>query len=221
LFRIYRPVVLWFVIVLIVGIAVAEAVVTRFTEPNFSLWLLVAGAAPKYWLMVIGIVLVTMQLRQYVSNGVTRRDFRTGAGAFGLILAVLFALWVPLGHGIESALLGMDGDLPAGYPPFSMAVAVREFGYALPGALAFLAAGIAVSAGFYRYGLWPGLLVLVPGVLPVVATEAFLGIDDHGGLSTLFVPYAVALALTLVVTVLAAVVNHLLLRDVAIRRTAG
>jgi hypothetical protein len=59
------------------------------------------------------------------------RDFRTGAGAFGVVLAVFFALCVPLGHGVESALLGLDGRLPSGYPSFSLAVALREIGYAI------------------------------------------------------------------------------------------
>jgi hypothetical protein len=219
LFRVYRPVALWFVGFLVVGAAIAEAVITRFTEPGFSLWLLVAGTAPRYWLLVVGIMLVTMHLRQYISNGVTRRDFLAGAGVFGLILAVLFALWVPLGHGVESALLGLEGRLPAGYPAFTLSVALREFGYALPGSLAFLVAGVAISAGFYRYGPWAGFLVLLPGALPVVATAAFLGIDEQGDLAARFVPYAVALAVSLVVTALAAAVYHRTLRDVPIRRT--
>jgi hypothetical protein len=219
LFRIYRPVVLWFLGMVVVAVAVANVVITRFLEPGFSVWL-VAGSIGNYWLMVVGILLVTMHLRQFISNGVTRRDFLIGAAVFGLTLAVLFAVWVPLGHGVESASLGLGGRVGADYPPFSFAVAVREFGHALPSALAYGVAGIAVSAGFYRYGRW-GLLTLLPALLPIPATQAFLGIDEHGQLSARFVPYSVALVISLAATAVAAVLYHRTLRDVPIRRTAG
>ena len=220
LFRIYRPVVLWFLGMIVVGVAVANVVLTRFLDPGFSVWLF-AGSVGRYWLMVVGILLVSMHLRQFISNGVTRRDFLIGAAVFGLILAVFFAVLVPLGHGVESALLGLDGRRGVGYPPFSFAVAVGEFGYSLPGALAFGVSGIAVSAGFYRYGAWGGSLVMLPALLPIAASQAFLGIDDHGELSARFVPYLAALAISLAVTAMAAVLYHRTLRDVPIRRTAG
>jgi hypothetical protein len=220
LLRIYRPVALWFLGLMVFGVAVANLVIARFTDPGFSLWLF-AGSVGQYWLLVVGILLVTMHLRQYVSNGVTRRDFLTGVAVFGLVLAVFFALLVPVGHGIEYALLRLNGRRGAGYPPFSLAVAVGEFGHALPGALAFGVSGIAVSAAFYRYGGWGGCLALLPAVLPIAASQAFLGIDDHGELSARFVPYVAALAMSLAVTAVAAVLYHRTLRDVPIRRTAG
>jgi hypothetical protein len=58
-------------------------------------------------------------------------------------------------------------------------------------------------------------------VLPIAATQAFRGIDDHGQLSARFVPFWVALAISLAGTAVAAVLYHFMLRDVPIRRTAG
>jgi hypothetical protein len=221
LFRIYRPVVLWLLCVMVVCAVVAMTVVTGFTDPPFSLWLLVVGLVAKYWLLVVGTMLVSMHLRQFVSNGVTRRDFIVGGAAFGLVVVVAFAALVPIGHGVEQALLSLGGSLSPDYPRFSAGTAVREFGNVLPGQLAFFGSGLAISAGFYRYGGWPGILFLVPGAIPLAIAEGLLGIDEKGHLETRLVPYGVALLVTLAATALVALLYYRATRDVAIRRAAG
>jgi hypothetical protein len=221
LFRFYRPAFLWFVGILVVGTAVAMTVIDRLTTPTVSVWLLVAGSALKYWVLIVGIMLVTAHLRQFVINGITRRDVIAGAAVFGVTAAVTFAVLVPIGHGLERALLGLAGPVPAGYPAFSAGVALGEFGRFLPQELAFLVSGLAIAAGFYRYGGWPGILFLVPGALPVAVAEGLIGIDDQGQFQTRLLSYPVALLVLLVVTALVAVLYQRQMRDVAIRPAAG
>jgi hypothetical protein len=221
LLRIYRPVAAWFWVSVIVGVSIGMTVVTRLTDPTFSLWLIVAGAAAKYWLGVVGILLVSLHLRQFVANGITRHDFLAGVAIAGLVVAVLFALAVPLGHGAEQLLLSLSGPLPERYPTTSFGTALREFGHILPAALAFLAGGAAASAGFYRFGAWGGLALLPVAVLPVLAAEALLGVDEHGGFDVRFLPYPAAALSTLALVALGALLFHRELRDVAIRRGAA
>jgi hypothetical protein len=219
LVRIYRPIALWFWATMILCVAVGGTVVNVVTDPGFSLWLMIAGSAAKYWLGVVGVLLVATNLRQFVANGITRRDFMAGAAVFGLISAVLFALMVPLGHGVEHLLLQTVGGTPApGYPEISLAAGLREFGQVLPAHLAFLVTGGAASAGFYRFGAWGGLALLIPAALPVAAAEGLLGIDEHGHLGVRFLPLAAALLISLAVTAVAALLFRWELRNAAIRR---
>jgi len=221
LLRIYRPIALWFWATMILCVGVGMTAVTMLTDPAFSLWLVIAGAAAKYWLSVVGVLLVSLHLRQFVANGITRHDFLAGAAIAGVLVAVLFAAAVPLGHGGEQLLMSLGGPLPAGYPTTSFGVALREFGHVLPAALAFLVTGGAASAGFYRFGAWGGLALLPLAVLPVGAAEALLGVNEEGGFDVRFVPYAAAVLITLAVTALAGWVYQRELRDVAIRRGAA
>jgi hypothetical protein len=215
--RMYRPTMLWFAGFLVIGIGIADAVVDRFAEPPFSLWMFVAGSAVKYWLGVVGVTLVAVHLRQFVAAGITRRDFIAGGLLFGALLAVAFALLVPVGHGVEYALRGAADGVPADYPQWSASVAASEFGHVLPGCLAYLVTGAAAGAGFYRFGAWGGLALLIPALVPVAAAEGLLGLGDNGEVLTRFLPYGVALAVSLLATVFGAVLYHRELRHVAIR----
>jgi hypothetical protein len=220
LLRLYRPVVLWFAGALVAAELIAGAVIAASGRATFSLWLIMAGSAVKYWLLVVGVMLVTTHLRQFVANGATRREFLTGAAMFGLTMAVLTALMVPLGHGVENAVLGLTGDRSTGYPPFSAAVALAEFGRVLPGGLAYLISGGLFAAGFYRFAGWIGVALLIPAALPLVVAQTLLGVDGSGVTGDLL-PYAAAVVLSLLVTGVAAAGLHRAMRDVAIRRTAG
>jgi hypothetical protein len=217
LLGIYRPVVLWFWTTMTVCAVVGMTAIALYGEPTFSLWLLMAGSAAKYWLGVVGATLVSLNLRQFVANGITRREFLAGSAIFGLSATVVFAVAVVAGHGVEQLLLGLDGPLPAGYPAMTPGTALREFGHILPSALAFLVAGAAVTAGFYRFGAWGGLALLPAAVLPLAAAETLFGLDASLGFAVRFVPYAAAVLITLAVTALGVLLYQRVLRDVTIR----
>lgn len=218
LYRIWRPVALWFWVIMTVCVAIGMTALTLTADPSISLWLVMTGSAVKWWLGVLGILLVSLHLRQFVANGITRRDFLAGAALIGLPVAVLFAAAVPVGHGVEQMLMSVFGPLPAQYPTTSFGTGLREFGHVLPGAVAFLVTGVAATAGFYRFGFWGGMATLPVAVLPVAVVESLLGVDEHGAFDVRFVPYAVALLISLTATAAGVLLYQRELRDVAIRR---
>jgi len=218
LLRFYRPIGLWLGSAMIVGIGIALTAVLSVGDLRFSLWLMIVGSAAKYWLLAVGIMLTGMHLRQYVSAGVTRHEFLAGAGLFGLVTAVLFAAAVIAGHGLEQWAVGLAGPLSPDYPAIAP---VTEYLHVLPVELGYLVSGTAITAGFYRFGALPGLLVLVPGMLPAAVSEALLAGGPHGESITRVLPFGFAVAVSLVVTAVGAVACHRLIRDVAIRRATG
>jgi hypothetical protein len=217
LLRIYRPIGLWFWSAAIVGIGVGLTAVLTFADVRFSLWVLIAGSAAKYWLSVVGVLLVGSHLRQFVATGVTRRGFLAGAGLFGLIAAVLFTAVVIAGHGLEQWAVGLAGPLPADYP----VVSGTEFFHVLPAELAYLVSGATITAGYYRFGPWRGFLLILPGLLPAAVSEGLLGRGPHGEPVTRFLPFGLAFTMSLLATALIAVLCHRLIRDVTIRRAMG
>jgi hypothetical protein len=221
LYRIYRPVAAWFLGMVVVGVAVASTVMNHFGAQKVSLWLLIAGFGSKYWLGVVGVMLVSLQLKSFVANGITRRACLLGAGVFSLLLALFFALLAPIGHAVEGAVLSIFVDLPAEYPSVSMPNLIAEFGHALPADLAFLVTGAAVTLGFYRFGGLLGLAVMIPALVPLAVAEGLFNFDNGADMTTRFVPYAVALLLSLLATAAGVLLLRLEIKDVAIRRTAS
>ncbi|GIM95188.1 hypothetical protein [Paractinoplanes toevensis] len=221
LFRIYRPIIIPFAAILLTAdLLVTGVVVGGNGEIGFSMWLVLAGSAAKYWLLVVGIMLVVMQLRVFLANGRTRHEFLAGAGVFGLIASATFAAVVVLGHALEGAVLDAIGGRGDGYPVLSVGGLLGEFGQVFPETIAYLISGALISAGFYRWRPWIGLVVMIGGAVPAGVADSLLGIDEFGVVPA-HLPYAAALALSLAATALAALAFQRVIGDVAIRRTAG
>jgi len=221
LFRIYRPIAAWFLGMVVVVVTVASVIFSHVSPQSVSLWLIIVGFGSKYWLGIVAVMLISMQLRSFVANGISRRAFLAGAGVFSLLAALFFALLGPIGHAVEYVLLSLFVDLPAGYPAVSVSGAIGEFGHALPANLAFLVTGAAVTAGFYRFGGLLGLAVMIPALVPISVAESLFNFNDGAEVTTRFMPYAVALLLSLAATAAGAVLLRFQVRDVAIRRTAS
>ncbi|GIF18628.1 hypothetical protein BJ973_008413 [Actinoplanes tereljensis] len=221
LFRIYRPIIIPFAVILVtVDLSITALIVGGNGEIGFSMWLVLAGSAAKYWLLVVGIMLVVMQLRVFVANGRTRREFLAGAGVFGLIASVTFAAIVVLGHGLEGVVLEAVGGRGDGYPVLSVGGMLGEFGQVFPETIAYMISGALVAAGFYRWRPWIGVVVMVGGAIPALVADGLLGIDEFG-VMVARLPYPAALALSLAATALAGLAFHRVISGVAIRRTAG
>lgn len=222
LFRMYRYVGFWFWGFIALAVVVASVVTGQFSGNDLSLWELITGQAMKYWLLVLGVSVVTVHLKLYVANGVTRRAFLLGAGAFGLVTALIFAALVPIGRGFEALLRGAFGVAPNGYPDFSVGGALRDFGHYAPGAIGWLVTGALVAAGFYCYSWWAGLLLLIPFVVPLAVPETLLGLYAAADPpASHFVPFGAGLALSLLASAAGAIVLRLMTRDVTIRPSGG
>lgn len=221
LIRIYRPVLLWFTAVMVLAETGSVAVVSAFTPVRFSMWVLVVGSAARYWLLVVAIILVGVQLRQFVANGVTRREFVVGTLPGTLGAALLLAVLMPIGHGLESAVLAITGRQGAGYPSFSAWVGLEEFGRMLPGTLGFLVSGGLFAIVVLRYPPWIGIPLLLPAAVPLAVGAGLFDFDEYGIPVHAVVPYPLALCLSAAVTVAGAAALWWAVRDVAIRRTRG
>jgi hypothetical protein len=221
LFRIYRPVVLWFAaLVVLAELIGVTAIVSVTGDIRFSFWLAIVGSAAKYWTLVVGIMLIGMNMRQFLTNGVTRREFIAGAAVVILVLAAGFTAVVVLGHGLESVLLGAIGQRGENYPVFTAGDLLRETGHTIPQALAWPLSGTLIAIGFLRFRIWLGLVVAVLGSVPAALANGLLGLNE-AAVSPDLLPYPVALLLWLVAIVLGAVALRLMTRDVPIRPKAA
>ncbi|MGX6604112.1 hypothetical protein ACWKSP_18535 [Micromonosporaceae bacterium Da 78-11] len=220
LFRTYRPIVAWFSGILVVILAVSIVWTGLIAHPGYTLWLFGANTTAKYWVLVIGMMPISLHLRQFVSNGVTRREFLTGTATLALVLAVLLAVAVPAGHAIESGVLTLLDARHEDYPQLTFGIALGEFGRTLPQSLAYLVTGALAAAIFYRFRPWTGVVLLAPAALPLVVSHLLLGYDERGVPADSW-PYAGALAVSLLVTLIGAAGIHWMMRDVTIRPTGG
>ncbi|GAA0538985.1 hypothetical protein GCM10010172_20220 [Paractinoplanes ferrugineus] len=221
LFRVYRPIIIVFTAILLTSdLVVTTLVVVGTGHIGFSMWIVLAGYAAKYWLLVVGIMLVVMQLRQFVANGGTRHEFLAGAAVFGLIVTAGFAAVVTIGHGVESMVLGAGDWRGDGYPTLPLDGMLGQFGQLFPESLAYLMSGAMIAAGFYRWRPLIGLVVMVGGAIPAAVADGLLGVDEFGHVAARL-PYPVALALSLAATALVGLALRRAISDVPIKRTAG
>ena len=223
LLRIHRPIALWFWGVMILCAAVVQSVATLVGSSDFpgGAWTLIAGSATRYWMLVIGILLVVLHLRAFVANGITRRDFTLGAAVFGLVCAAGFGVLLLLGHAVETALFDTAGGEPVSYLPTTVGGAAAELGRTVPALAAFLVSGLLIGTAYYRFHPLAATLLIVPSLVPAALAGWTLTVGDIGSMSDVPMPYAAGLALTLTAVVIASLVARRLLGDVAIRRTAG
>jgi hypothetical protein len=224
LVRIYRPIALWFLSIITVVMVTLEVIFTRLAPtadlPTDGLWTLVAGSAAKYWLLVVGLLLSAMNLRTFVTNGITRRDFTAGAALFGIAATVVLSLFVLLGHVVESAALSAVAG-SADHVPLTAGAALGEFGRNIPGILAFGLSGWLSGAAYYRFNPLIGTALLVPAMVPAGLTTWTLGVGDVAPMSDAPLPYWPALAIVLAAVALGYLAVRRILGEAAIRRTAG
>ncbi|WP_250027323.1 hypothetical protein [Paractinoplanes maris] len=220
LLRLFKPIVLWVLAILTAVEVIAVVAILSVGPIKFSFWLVVFGAAAKYWPLVAGILLVSMYFRLFASNGITRHEFLRGLAVFWLGIIFVVAALVVLGHAAESVVLGLLDQRGDGYPVFRFGEAASEFFHVLPGTAGYLTSGILIAAGFYRFRPWTGVLLIIPGAVPAGVAEGLIKIDEFGHL-TQRLPLAIALTISLAATVAGGLATHRLMRDVAIRRATG
>jgi hypothetical protein len=211
LFRLYRRMALWFGLALVLIEAVAIATPLILGHGAISVWLLVAPSATRYWLLVIGVLLGGTELRRFVAGGATRHEFFAALILFGSAIAAAAAILIPLGHGLENAVVTAAGHRASDYPSFTAGVALRESGQALAITLAFFVSGCLFGVTYLRYSPWTATALFIPGAVPLVASQ----VADRQ-LATL-----PAFLLTLVVIAAGTIALRMAMRDVALRRTGN
>jgi hypothetical protein len=197
------------------------ATIAQFTPITKSIWEN-AGQWPRWWLFAMAIALVTSYLPIVVAHGVSRRAALRAGAVAGVLIALLWAGLMVVGHVGERAIYQQLGwpdrmDTPHlfadGYDVLPM---LAEYGLIF---LAYLITGTLVGGLYYRFGAIRATLLLLPAMLPVVATEMLLstgwygaGLQDELSLARSAPPVlAVAVVVVLAFPVLA---SYLVLRDV-------
>jgi hypothetical protein len=204
-----RLAVLGFVGLLLVVAVAGGPVVRVFTDLDQSIVRGVLVASPGF-MLALGLIVVLVQTGAHVAAGMTRRSFLRAATATSVLGAVYRSLDIPHG-GFGTGPAGVATGL------WDEGIAVTV-GVCTLASLAGVLAGLAVGAGFQRFGGLKGSVYLPLGALTLIA--AMSQFDAHSADSladrTGLGPSALA-GLVGALTVVCAVVVVATLRSTPIR----
>ena len=171
--------------VMLVGWAGTVAAVETFVGLKTSTWWWFIRSAPKYFLLVLGILAAAVYLPRFVAYGITRRDARVGTGALAGVVALAFGALVLVGFGIELVVFSVTGiadRLTDPYPISSVGDAVGIAVRTILLCLVYPVTGWVLGAGYYRLGVWRGSLLLSPGIAPVfLPRRRWTRVGSHRG----------------------------------------
>jgi hypothetical protein len=222
--RAMRPALLGYFAIMMLIVAVLIVGVATLGEIRFSGWSAVTSAAFKYWLLAIGILLTAVQLRFYVSNGITRRHFWLGGSGYMLAVTAMFVVVGLIGYAIERPIYDAAGwltRLDDPYPINSMSDAGMHVGRAFALYLAHFVAGWLIGTGYYRFGPWLGTLLILPFFGLAALTEYLFGTEWVPAFVNGPVPYGAAVVISLALTAAGLFLVRSLLVTVAVNRPAG
>lgn len=222
----------WFwAVYAVVGVAVPLLVARADSQMDRGIFESSAGS-PRWFAFVLGIIVAAAALTLHLAAGGTRSAFRDGiaqgavvAGlAFGVLTVAYLEgerlLYGALGLGWERTAGLQTGDVVSGALLTLAAEALSVATYALCGA--------AIAAGYKRFGVWSGTVLIVPLLVPIaltdVATRGGVGgriLSDVAPLDGATSAGALVLGLAggLLALGLAAGAVHLLVRSVRLRPT--
>ncbi|KHL11264.1 hypothetical protein CLV56_3087 [Mumia flava] len=180
----------------------------------------------KIFLGVMGIIIPLAMLSLHLAAGGTRRALFRGLLGAGVALAVTFAMAGAAGMLVESLVADAAG-WPGSVQDARLYDEAGDFfaivlSWSLSG-LAYFLGGATVGIAYSRWGPFRGTVVLVPMIAAVAAVEVMLG---GGALGPVFTQMAdqtagvVAVAVSVVIIAVLAVVLHRTIRDVPIRTGA-
>lgn len=181
---------LWLPFVWIAGtvvFAVVLFVVGRWGTVEDSLWP-IGSYWQRYLFFTAGVMTMTVFLRLFVRNGVTRGLTSSATTMAGAALAAFIGLWNVAGYSVEALIYRHEGwpqRLPTGRP-FEWGDLPAVFVGAALVAAAYYVSGWIVAAGFVRHGGVGGMLRLIPGLLPAGVMELVISPDFGGAGSTLW-----------------------------------
>ena len=178
----------WFVAIVLLSFLLVPVLVNAFGGSlQLSIWEMFATNGPGWFSLAMGATLVANYLTVMVAQGVTRGRFALAAALAIAAFAVLLALFVWLGYGLESFyfqrfqwqhdLLGehLFSELSQG-----LLVTVE---YSLRHVL-FALVGMIVGYGYYRFGgVWGTFLLPFTLVVPLAIGITILGLP---GLTVVF-----------------------------------
>ncbi len=213
----------WFWAAAVLLWIVSIVLISRYGELEYSVWEF-AGLSWTRWVQfAAGCVLAYSTFPVLVALGLTRRRVAQGSVVAIVVLAVMGAAVVTAIYGAELIAFGIaDADLALSERHlFDGAgqlwwVAVESLlVYAV-----YMASGWFVGLVFYRWGTVVGLLLTVPGLLPLVVVEASLSsslFPESVDAVFLDLPVGGAVAVVAAAWVVTVAVTTRLLRDTPLR----
>jgi hypothetical protein len=143
-----------------------------------SLWESAAASWQRYVIFAAGVTTLPSFLAIFVGNGVTRAQLSASSTVSMVAIAVAGSAFAIAGFVVEAAMFDAAGWTQAmdnGYPAESAGdLVVLALRYAVIFAMWF-SAGWLIGAGFYRYGSFGGLGLIIPFALPVLLCELVVG----------------------------------------------
>ncbi len=215
LFAAYRRVYTWFwaiMLLLLAGLCLSYEVFGNYMldSDRASMWEVAGMAAPRWFLFVMGLMFVTVNLPVVVAHGITRRTYFQGAVLFSLASSAFASLFVLFGFGVERAvyhLSGMWAELTHPYPVNSLGEAGRLWVEVFIGTMAYMVSGWLAGMAFYRLRPWIAIACTPVAAAPLIAVSA----------RPLGQPAAWELMLTAAVSVVGLAIGYVLVRGVALR----
>ncbi|GIG68613.1 hypothetical protein [Phytomonospora endophytica] len=209
----------WFWAVMILIYAGIAAGIALWGTTDISLWETSTNST-KGTMAAMGVMSVPAFLPLMVAAGVTRRSFVVGVTAAIGTLATGSSLLLTIGYVIERPIYeayGIPENLSTNHLFTDSSQLHLIFTESLIVQLAYAVSGLLIGLCFYRFGPFPGLLLIAPCAITAAGTEVLL----TGG--TWFGPVAGdafgagwPVWLQIVVPVLAIAVSTVILRAVAI-----
>ncbi len=169
----------WTWLVTVVIFAVVMIMIIRLDgHLEASLWESAGASWQRYVIFAAGVTTLPSFLAMFVGNGVTRAQLSASSTVSMIVVAVAGTAFVIAGFIAESLIFGSVGwtqVMENGYPAESAGdLAVLALRYAVIFAMWF-SAGWLIGAGFYRYGFFGGVGLIIPFALPVLLCELLVG----------------------------------------------
>ncbi len=159
--------------------AVVMAVIIRVGgHLDSSLWESAGASWQRYVIFAAGVATLPSFLALFVGNGVTRSQLAASSTVAMVVVALCGTAFAIVGFVAESLIFGSVGwtqVMDNGYPADSVGgYAVLALRYAVIFSMWF-SAGWLIGAGFYRYGFFGGIALIIPFAIPVLLCELLVG----------------------------------------------
>lgn len=173
-----RVMLIWWPAVILVGLAVRLFIAAN-NSFDASVWAAAMSLSPIF-LSVVGAIAGGVEMPRYISQGVTRRHYATGALATIIVCALIAGTFAMVGFGIEEIAYNLAGiehvlNEPTVYGSLGHALAVFA-SYSLLNAVYFCG-GWTAGVAFYRWSWTGGFLFLPIAIAPVPLVEFLVGSD--------------------------------------------
>ncbi|WP_027346105.1 hypothetical protein [Hamadaea tsunoensis] len=187
----YRYTFLIYWIIMGLFIVAAQIMVSNTTDQDAVYAGLTNFAPPKYFLSVMGVLFVIVNLPVYVAHGVSRRRYMTGTAVFAALIGATYALISMIAITVNLGFAGrLDGAL------------ISRVGFAhLLTDYAYMGAGWLIGVTYYRYGPWYATFLLPFTTSPAWLTD---GVFNSLWTTSPFTVQNLALRLPYALAVLAA-----------------